>query len=77
MIDPHDGKAILLSDSSRKTAVLVPTDRLLPCPFCGGNDIRAFKDGDKFLITCASCHVFGSLCAEPEAAVKAWNRRPQ
>lgn len=54
-------------------------DSLMPCPGCGGNDVRVIggpgtKGGPKHWAGCAHCHwrTWGSTEVE---AIEAWNRR--
>lgn len=55
---------------------------LLPCPFCGGTDLRPFVDqavgmSDSHGIQCngCDCAITGPERDTPEAAIAAWNRR--
>lgn len=52
-------------------------EALLPCPFCGGADIRSYPIRDGRAFACADCS--GSVLAyEPDAYGKClgkWNRR--
>ena len=49
---------------------------LLPCPFCGGTDIKyyAHNDGDNYH-QCADCTTIGPNGADQESAVYQWNNR--
>ena len=60
------------------------SEKLKPCPFCGGNaslhfDPEGVKDtmGRKwaYTITCNRCAASSGLCFSMEQAVDAWNRR--
>ena len=56
------------------------TDKLKPCPFCGGTDLhlRSFFSPDSDIIVCYDCLATFSqqeLTCE-EDLIKAWNRRP-
>ena len=52
-----------------------PSVELLPCPFCGGNDLRQGQDDfGWYQVYCSSC----GGCIEdsiPHKAIAAWNRR--
>jgi|ERR1044071_4912270 Lar family restriction alleviation protein len=60
---------------------------LLPCPFCGSNDLYydtvssvTYKELEKiktylFVINCEDCSVSGGEYYHPEDAAEAWNKR--
>jgi len=66
------------------------SDKLKPCPFCGGEDIgisRIYIDPlsdplssgrlpDEVYVGCISCGI-GFTEETEEEAIKAWNRRPK
>ena len=55
---------------------------LLPCPFCGHDDLNECFDGALGWIECPNCSAEGPLCEYGERSVtlkeaaEAWNRRP-
>lgn len=54
---------------------------LLPCPFCGSNDIEIKKVGDwactAMATACNSCDMEGPPSSEIEEAKRLWNKREQ
>lgn len=54
------------------------TDKLLNCPFCGGDDLQIYKPdcnpAREAWIACLSC---SQLSGSVEGAIKAWNTRTQ
>jgi Lar family restriction alleviation protein len=48
---------------------------LLPCPFCGGTDVRAPLDADFY--TCYGCMTCGPGPEGDETPTDAWNRRAE
>jgi len=64
-------------------------DNLLPCPFCGGNDLKVLPDCAEddnnriyaYHVFCQDCHARGrnhypiSYCESERAAKEAWNDR--
>ena len=56
------------------------TEKLKPCPFCGGKaDIRTLPSKNNRITSyfpmCRKCMTTGDNYASYEAAAKAWNRR--
>lgn len=51
---------------------------LLPCPFCGSNniDIKYTSALDQMWFQCEKCHTEGSLANRVKDARKLWNTRP-
>lgn len=58
------------------------TPKLLPCPFCLGDNVSSKKDTCAYLPQCAwivyckSCGANGGNCPDEYAAMKLWNIRP-
>ena len=55
-------------------------DKLLPCPFCGNEDIKIKYDFGNHNIECTRCCVEMIICGEPcgtdrQDAIDQWNRR--
>lgn len=51
------------------------SEKLLPCPHCGGVDIKIEPDGGVVNVTCSTCWAAGGYDKTAEGAVAAWNRR--
>ena len=51
------------------------SERLKPCPFCGGEASVVQYVGDLYAVVCNYCFVRTSKYSEKEKAVSAWNRR--
>ena len=56
------------------------TDKLKPCPFCGGNNIGVFKHeyfykSHLYAANCYDCHFGLKMVATEEEAIKIWNTR--
>lgn len=52
------------------------TDKLKPCPFCGGKNIYMFTDiMSRWWVFCKDCDVQAGRHETKEQAVDAWNRR--
>jgi Lar family restriction alleviation protein len=52
------------------------TNKLKPCPFCGGEPfIKQYKDFYLYKVICGNCYVGTGGWCEKKEAVKAWNRR--
>ena len=56
--------------------------KLLPCPFCGGEDVYTSSTGSNrdmgreyYAVTCALCGAVGSDTLEPESPAASWNTR--
>lgn len=50
-------------------------EALLPCPFCGGTDIRVEQAGGWTTVRCNACHAERDSASHSEAIAR-WNRRP-
>jgi Lar family restriction alleviation protein len=52
--------------------------KLLPCPFCGGDDfgwqVRHGLRGHRW-VECTTCDAHGPVVVGADAAITAWNRR--
>ena len=55
---------------------------LKPCPFCGGNAVKAVchknpdnYDGAEFWVVCAKCHIKTNRSLDEDEPVDLWNRR--
>ena len=51
------------------------TNKLSPCPFCGGDNIRFEDEDPPFYVHCFSCKADGPYSYELTPAFAAWNRR--
>ena len=53
------------------------SNELRPCPFCGADDETMLhtEQGD-WMIDCDGCFAHGPLCETEDAAIAAWNTRP-
>jgi hypothetical protein len=49
--------------------------KLLPCPFCGGQEMQALRVGDFYCVECESCRSRGQMHAVQVIAMGRWNRR--
>lgn len=58
----------------------MPSKKLRPCPFCGGEEIEvSSEDGASrrfFRAYCDACSSAGSFARSRAAAIRAWNDRP-
>lgn len=60
------------------------TDKLLPCPFCGGTILKFLEGqiignrpvGPNRMIRCEECHCTGPY-TDKAAAIEHWNRREE
>jgi Lar family restriction alleviation protein len=53
-------------------------EKLLPCPFCGSNNLRVFKGmgyRNYIMIKCMDCGVRGGCYLKVENCNQAWNKR--
>ena len=63
-----------MTDQERKAA-------LLPCPFCGGNEVHMYETLGAWTVTCETTNCFGSVDDETHrwiserVAIEAWNTR--
>ena len=55
---------------------------LKPCPFCGGNAVKAVchknpdnYDGAEFWVVCTKCHIKTNRSLDEDEPVDLWNRR--
>ncbi len=56
------------------------TQELRPCPFCGGpgrKECRGGSDQVIFFVQCGDCGCYTAEFTSEDAAIEAWNRRPQ
>ena len=51
------------------------TEKLKPCPFCGGEAAVSYSIVKKYFITCLKCYASTKLKDTEGLAIKAWNRR--
>lgn len=57
-------------------------NELLPCPFCGHDDLNECFDGVLAWVECPNCSTEGPVCEAStrgttvREAAEAWNRRP-
>ena len=49
------------------------SDKLKPCPFCGGE--ARLIGHYPYSITCCNCRATTVICNTPDDAIDAWNRR--
>ncbi len=57
---------------------IMPTDKLLPCPFCDGRASQHDNEvGDKhyFFISCRGCNTISKYYHGKQESIKAWNTR--
>lgn len=57
-----------------------PIDKLLPCPFCGGNNVSAHMRDHRPDIDCLDCDTITTFYVKDrskEGAIAAWNTRAQ
>lgn len=53
------------------------TDKLKPCPFCGGVAEFVLEGAVVGRVRCKNCHISQFLLQPIEQAVEAWNRRAE
>lgn len=58
------------------------SDKLLPCPFCGGNNVGVWRNrpispliADSYVVICYDCHFGMCPTSEKGKAIAAWNTR--
>lgn len=53
------------------------TEKLLPCPFCGSEDLETARDkeSDWWWVNCNSCRAAGPVMTINTDDVRGWNRR--
>ena len=52
------------------------TEELKPCPFCGGKEVKLFKEGSIWVVECLQCLAKVGATAEADA-LDFWNYRPK
>jgi Lar family restriction alleviation protein len=50
-------------------------DKLLPCPFCGGTEVRLCSAMNEVWVRCYSCNATSPLLWDDKKAIKFWNTR--
>lgn len=50
-------------------------ETLLPCPFCGGTNLRAMLRHYQHEIDCVDCNISGPSASKKELAAEKWNTR--
>lgn len=53
-------------------------DRLKPCPFCGEDEIKVYRNGNSHYCYCSLCEASTknfSVSTNEEKVIKYWNRR--
>lgn len=57
----------------------MPTNRLLPCPFCGNPDSLTMENVFmfSFRIRCDMCRTTGPIAVSEYAAMERWNKAPR
>lgn len=55
------------------------SEKLKPCPFCGGNKVetRTDDEGISWYIFCNNCGAMCGYALSEDEVVKAWNRRAE
>lgn len=53
------------------------SEKLKPCPFCGGDDLRYMFYGGCTVVHCAYCGIDGPVGADDDEAAEKWNRRAE
>lgn len=48
---------------------------LLPCPFCGGDNLTEVGDDGDYYVGCLGCHTCGPSGTNREEGRALWNRR--
>lgn len=49
--------------------------KLLPCPFCKHEDVRALQRCGYHFLFCTGCDAQGPMVLNADEAIAAWNRR--
>lgn len=52
------------------------TEELKPCPFCGGKEVKIFKEGSIWVVECLQCLAKVGATLEADA-LDFWNYRPK
>lgn len=56
------------------------TDKLKPCPFCGGQakvSLQHYDCDNNYVVTCINCETSGWTVAGESNAISWWNHRPR
>ena len=57
------------------------SDKLKPCPFCGGQGGLVFEDvdyvGHEYAVQCNKCGIITEYYENPIIAIEHWNRRAE
>ena len=51
------------------------TEKLKPCPFCGGKEVKLFKEGSIWVVECLQCLAKVGATAKADV-LDFWNSRP-
>jgi Lar family restriction alleviation protein len=53
-----------------------PEPEILPCPFCGSDDVEVI-DANGYAVRCGTCYGRGGSALIAEEAIASWNRRAE